>query len=297
MKIIPGSRSLNIAYKISNMIEAELLDTKTETFADGELKIQVEGLVDSTVVIVQSTSPPVNDSLMELLLLADTVKRAGVKDIIAIVPYFGYSRQDKCNYKYSPISASLVIKMIETAGITKIITLDLHSLQLEGIFNIPILNLNTESMFCPIFRDKKNIIFVSPDIGGISRARNYSSLLKTNLAIISKHRNIQNACLMDGVIGEVSDKDCIIVDDMVDSANTLCMASDLLIEKGAKSVEAVVTHAILSGNAAEKISRSSINKIYISDSIYHKNLPNIFKVVPSCKLIGSIIAGSNISHY
>lgn len=286
MKIISGSSNPKLASRISQEIGAKLLDTKIDNFSDSELRVQVSDNIGKDIIIVQSTSTPVNNHLMELLFLADTAKRAGAQNIIAIIPYFGYSRQDRCTYKYGPISASLVIKMLESAGITEIITLDLHSSQLEGMFNVPVTNLSTESIFFPILKNKKNIIAVSPDIGGIQRARNYSSLLGVDLAIINKSRDMNNIPSMSEIIGDVAGKDCIIVDDIVDGANTVCMATELLLKNGAASVRAIITHAVLSGDAITKIENSSLENIYVSDSIYHEKLPDKFTVIPIHELIG-----------
>ena len=288
MQIIPGLSNRQLAMRISQEIGAKLLRVQIDNFSDGELRVQVLDNIGTDVVIVQSTSTPVNDHLVELLLLADTAKRAGAKNIIAIIPYFGYSRQDRFTYKYGPISASLVIKMLEAAGITAVVTLDLHSSQLEGIFNISVTNLSTESIFFPVLETKENIIIVSPDIGGIVRARNYSSLLGVDLAIINKSRDTNNACLMSEIIGNVGTKNCIIVDDIIDGATTICMATEILLEHGAKNVEAIVTHAVLSGDAIAKIENSSLKHIYVSDSIYHKKLPSKFTVLPIHQLVGLV---------
>lgn len=286
MKTISGSSNPKLASRISQEIGSKLLDTKIDNFSDSELRVQVSDNIGKDIIIVQSTSTPVNNHLMELLFLADTAKRAGAQNIIAIIPYFGYSRQDRCTYKYGPISASLVIKMLESAGITEIITLDLHSSQLEGMFNVPVTNLSTESIFFPILKNKKNIIAVSADIGGIQRARNYSSLLGVDLAIINKSRDMNNIPSMSEIIGDVAGKDCIIVDDIVDGANTVCMATELLLKNGAASVRAIITHAVLSGDAITKIENSSLKNIYVSDSIYHEKLPDRFTVIPIHELIG-----------
>lgn len=289
MKIISGLSNPGLAARIAKEIKAELLTAKIDNFNDSELRVQIDGDIGKDIIIVQSTNTPVNDHLMELLLLADTAKRAGATNIIAVIPYFGYSRQDRCTHKNGPISASLVIKMIEAAGITHVVTLDLHSAQLEGVFNIPITNLSTETIFFPISKNKENIIVISPDIGGIARARNYSSLLGTDLVIVNKTRDLNNICSMSEVIGDVTDKNCIIIDDIVDGASTLCMATDLLLQKGAKSVEAIITHAVLSQGAISKIENSKVTKIYITDSIYHQNLPNKFSVLPIHKVISSVL--------
>ena len=289
MKIIAGSSNPQLALKLGSALRLELLDTNLSKFNDGELKIQVHGLIGKEVLLVQSTSSPVNDHLIELLLLADTAKRAGAEKIIAVIPYFGYSRQDRSDYKNGPISASVVIKMIEAAGITEVITLDLHSSQLEGVFNIPIKNLSTSSIFFPIIQDQANNIIVSPDIGGISRAKNYSSLLGTDLAIINKSRDLNSICSMSEIIGDVKDKCCIIVDDIIDGADTVCLATDLLLANGAKSVEAIVTHGVLSGGALAKIQKSALKHLYITDSINNPALPAKISVLPIYELLAAVI--------
>lgn len=271
MKIISGSSNNSLSQRVAKNLGLKLLDTTISRFSDGELKVQVNDNIGDEVAIIQSTSSPVNDHLMELLLLADTAKRAGSKRIVAIVPYFGYSRQDRCTYKYGPISASLVIRMLEASGITEVITFDLHSQQLEGAFNIPVTNLSTESIFFPVLEHMKNIIIVSPDIGGIPRARNYSALMGVDLAIINKSRDQNNQCTMNGIIGEVRGKNCIIVDDIIDGASTICLATELLLASGAVSATAIVTHGVLSGSAVEKINNSKLSHLYISDTIDNKS--------------------------
>ncbi len=289
MKIIAGSSNPQLALKLGAALRLELLDTNLSKFNDGELKIQVHGLIGKEVLLVQSTSAPVNDHLIELLLLADTAKRAGAERIIAVIPYFGYSRQDRSDYKNGPISASVVIKMIEAAGITEVITLDLHSSQLEGLFNIPIKNLSTSSIFFPIIQDQANNIVVSPDIGGISRARNYSSLLGTDLAIINKSRDLNSVCSMSEIIGDVKDKRCIIVDDIIDGADTVCLATELLLANGANSVTAIITHGVLSGDALAKIQKSVLKHLYMSDSINNFTLPDKISVLPAHELLAAAI--------
>lgn len=279
MQIISGSSSLRLAQKISKNKGYKLLTTNIRNFNDGELRVEVQDIASNEVIIVQSTSYPTNDNFMELLLLVDTAKRAGVQSITAVIPYFGYSRQDRCTYKYGPISVSLVAKLLETAGVTKIITLDLHSKQIEGMFNIPIINLDPATIFMPIYNNE-DVVIVSPDIGGIPRARNFSSMFGKNLAIINKSRDSNsNECFMSELIGDVAQKKCIIIDDIVDGASTLCKACDLLKEKGALEIEAYVTHAVLSGDAKSKIMSSEINRIFVSDSIYHESLPEKFVTV------------------
>lgn len=268
MKIISGSSNRRLASILARKLNIELLETRINKFQDGELKVQISGKIGREVIILQSTCTPVNDNLMELLLLADAAKRAGADRITAIIPYFGYSRQNLAFQKNSPISASLVIKMIGNAGITEVITLDLHSSQLEGIFNVPIRNLASVGLFLPKIAKLRDVIIVSPDIGGIPRAKNYSSRLGSNLAIIDKTRSIDTGtCIIEGIIGNVKDKNCVIIDDIVDSGGTLCLAAELLLGQGAKSVEAFITHGVFSGNAISRINNSDLEKLYISDSI------------------------------
>ena len=290
MQIIAGSSNLSLTQRIANEISAEMLNTQINKFSDGEIKVQVHGRIGKDVVLVQSTSNPVNDNLLELLLLADTVKRAGATNIIAIIPYFGYSRQDKCTYKNGPISARLVAKLIESSGINSIITLDLHSSQIEGFFDIPITNFNTASLFLPILEKQDNIIMVSPDIGGVARARNYSELLGVDLAIINKSRDLNNKCTMNGLVGEVKDFHCVIVDDIIDSANTICSATDLLLNQGAFSVSALITHGVLSDNAIEKVEKSGLRSVYISDSINVLNNSQKITIVPVHELLASALS-------
>jgi ribose-phosphate pyrophosphokinase len=288
-QVISGSSNKKLSAEIANFIGSGLLETRIENFSDGELKIQILDKIGPEVIIVQSTSHPANDHLMELLLLADAAKRAGAQEITAVMPYFGYSRQDRHTYKHGPISAGLVAKILEASGVTKIITLDLHSPQLEGIFNIPIINLDSSSLLLPHFKDRDNMMIISPDIGGIARARNFCGPLKLDLAIINKSRDKNNQCSMSEVIGDVNGKGCLIVDDILDSGTTICMAADLLLQKGATKVEAYITHPVLSKGALDKIEQSCLNQIYVSDSIFHRSLPAKFTLLPICELIGKAL--------
>ncbi len=285
MQIISGSSNELLAKRIAKNTGYKLLNTKIGKFSDGELRIEVQDDIEGDVMIVQSMSYPVNDRLLELLLLVDTAKRAGAKNIIGIIPYLAYSRQDRCTYKHGPISASLIIKLLEAAGLTKIITLDLHSKQLEAAFNIPIINIDPINIFLPFYKDKQNIAVVSPDIGAIARASSFSSLLGKDLVIIDKIRDANNECFMGEIVGNVKNKKCIIVDDIVDSGSTLCMAANLLKENGAANIDAYITHLVLSGDSKEKITSSPIDQIFISDSIYHSCLPDKFVTIFIDKLI------------
>jgi ribose-phosphate pyrophosphokinase len=289
MQIISGSSNQELAKQIASDNGYKLLCTKIENFANGELKVQILDKVGQDVAIIQSTNAPTNDHLIELLLLIDAAKCAGAKNIIAVVPYFGYSRQDKASYEDGPIALNLIFKMIEAAGATKIITLDFHSnLAVRGC-NIPIENLSTESIFLPELQNMENIIVVSPDAGGVERARKYSSLLSCNFAVIEKIRDENNSPVAKKIVGDVKGKNCIIIDDIVDSGNSLCVAAELLLKQGAENIQAIVTHALLSGRAAQKIMDSAIKTIYISDSVRQNNLSVKFKIVASHKLLSSIL--------
>jgi ribose-phosphate pyrophosphokinase len=227
---------------------------------------------------------------MELLLLVDAAKHAGAYRIIAVVPYFGYSRQDRPSYNYGPISARLVATLLEAAGIDRIITVDLHSKQLEGFFKIGVQNLAATDLFTPFFKDMKNSIVVSPDVGGLIRSRQLAESLDTNLAVINKRRDKQNVCYMSEVIGEVAGKHCVLIDDIVDTASTLCQAAELLIKKGALSVEACVTHPVLSADAVERIEASAIKRIFVTNSIPTATLPAKFYVIQIEELLKDAIA-------
>lgn len=285
MQIIPGSSNYKLAEEIAAKSGYDLLKPTITTFADGELKIQIEDEISSKVVIVQSTCRPANDHLLELIFIADTARRAGAKEIIAVIPYFGYSRQDRCTHKHGPISSSAVIKMIEVAGVTKVITIDLHSAQLEGMFSVPVVNIEPLELFTEQITNNQDTVIISPDIGGINRARAISMHLGLDLAIINKSRDSNNNVNMQEILGNVSGKSCILIDDIVDSAGTLCKAAELLSDNDAKDVQAMVSHGVLSGDAIEKIEKSSISKIFVSDSIFHANLTGKFFKVPIAKMI------------
>lgn len=280
MKILSGRSHKNLTKRLAEFLKIQYVETHIEVFNDQELRIQVtDSLYEEDVVIVQSTSKPANDHLMELLLLIDTAKRAGAKRIIAVMPYFGYSRQDRPSYNYGPISASLIANLLTITGIDHLITIDLHSKQTEGFFRIGVQNLESIDLFTPFFKDFKQHIIVSPDIGGIIRARKYSKQFNLDLAIINKSRDHNRTCHMSEIVGNIKDKHCIIIDDIADTAGTLCDASDMLMKKGALSVKAFVTHAVLSDVAIERIEESAIEKIYITDSILHNNLTSKFHII------------------
>ena len=286
MIIIGGNSHPALARQVANQLGCECIIAHTNRFADQELNIQLyKDLCDEDVIILQSTTNPANEYLMELFLLADTAKRSGCNSITAVIPYFGYSRQDRPSYEYGPISASLVARLIETSGIDKVVTVDMHSKQSEGFFKIGVKNIDPTDLFIPVLQKNSNYITISPDIGGLPRARMLASKLGTDLAIINKKRNPQGQCMMSDVIGNVIGKDCIIIDDIVDTGGTLCKAAKLLMQNGARSVSACITHAVFSNDCLERIGQARFAELFVSDTIYHQNLPSFIKVVQISELL------------
>ena len=287
MIVISGSNSYLLAKSIAKKLSLICIKADVKRFEDQELCVHInESLYEKDVVIVQSTSKPANDHLMELLLLVDTARRAGARRIIAVIPYFGYSRQDRSSSDaHAPISASLVATLLEAAGVNRVITLDLHSKRTEGFFKIGVKNLDILELFTPLFKNLKNQIIISPDVGGVTRAQKFSEYFSCELAVINKHRKSSGECIMTEVIGDVRNKDCIIIDDIIDSANTICKAAELLMDKGALSVTACVTHAVLSKNAIKLVEDSSIGKLYVTDSIAHSELSSKINIIPISNLL------------
>lgn len=284
MIIIAGSSHPQLAKSIATQLNIPFIQANTKRFEDQELRIQVDGsLYEEDIVIIQSTSKPANDHLMELLLLADTVKRAGARRVITAIPYFGYSRQDRPSYKYGPLSASLVATLIESAGVTRVLTLDLHSRQTEGFFKVGVHNLSPLSLYSPLFPNaqQEGYIVVSPDVGGLLRAQELSQALDVDLAVINKSRPHHGECEMSEVIGKVAGKKCILIDDIIDTGGTLCKAASLLMEKGALSVTACVSHAVLSKNCITSIETSPIDILYVTNSINQDTLPKNSRVIPA----------------
>jgi ribose-phosphate pyrophosphokinase len=291
MIVIAGGSHPNLAAQLAAKLRCEYVFADTQKFADQELKVYIEAnLCHKEVIIVQSTSQPANDNLMELLLIADTAKRAGCGMIKAVIPYFGYGRQDKPSYVYGPISASLVARLIETSGINQAVTIDIHSKQAEGFFKIDIQNLNSVDIFISKFKDIENPIVVSPDVGGLSRAKLFAEKLESDVAIINKNRNASGECFVSSVIGEVKGKNCIIVDDIVDTGSTLYKSANLLIGKGANSVSACITHAVLSNNSVKQIEQLGLSRFLITDTIHHEYLPSFIEVLPINEFLANALS-------
>jgi ribose-phosphate pyrophosphokinase len=280
VKILSTTNSVDLAKKIANRILCEYINTDVTRFNDLELRIQIEKNLNSEeAVIISSISSPANDHLMELLLIADAAKNAHAFKITAIITYFGYGRQDRISYNYSPISAKLVAGLIEAAGIDKIITLDLHSTSISDFFNIEHYNITSLPLFIDDIKKIPNCMIISPDEGGIFRAQEYASKLNLDLAYIDKIRDENNICHMNNISQNVINKNCVIIDDIIDSASTICKASQLLMQKGATSVCAYITHGVLSKDAIKKIEDSSLTKITITNSIVNNITSNKFQIL------------------
>ncbi len=271
MKIFSGNSNLPFAQSVANYMDTALSKCSVRRFADNEIFVEVQETVrGQDVFIIQPTSSPVNDNLMELLIMLDTFRRSSARRITAVVPYFGYARQDRRSAPRTPISAKLVANLITSAGASRVVTMDLHAGQIQGFFDIPVDNL----MAAPVmvkdimyhFRDKTPMI-VSPDVGGVVRARAIAKRLHADLAIIDKRRERAGVSEVMNIIGDVAGQDCILVDDIVDSAGTLCNAAVALTNAGAKSVHAYVTHGVLSGEAVKRVTDSPLESLVITDTI------------------------------
>ena len=283
MKILSGTSNLSLSRSIARQLKLKLVNTNIKNFADGEVYVEInENIRGNSVFVIQSTSTPANDNLMELLLCIDALRRSSAKNITAVIPYFGYARQDRKVVPRTSISAKLVSNLITNAGASRIVTVDLHSGQIQGFFDIPVDNLFTTPLFTRYIKKNlknKNLICVSPDVGGVQRTRGLATKINVDLAIIDKRRLQPGKSQVMRIIGNVQNKECIIVDDIIDSGGTIVNAVDALIREGAKSVYVFVTHAVLSGEAINKIKKSKINKLIITDSIDNtKKIKNVSKI-------------------
>lgn len=308
IRIFTANSNPDVAAQIAQELGLPMGSSKVETFSDGEISVSInESVRGSDVFVVQSTSEPVNNNLMELLIMIDAFKRASAGRITAVVPYFGYARQDRKAKARDPISAKLVADLITTAGADRLLSMDLHCAQIQGFFNIPVDHLLGVPVLAPYFADKfgignKDVIVVSPDLGSVTRARNFANKLDAPIAIVDKRRQRANVCEVMNIIGDVKDKTVILVDDMVDTAGTLCNAAAALIEKGgAKEVYACATHGVLSGPAIERIKNSVIKELVLLDTIAlpeEKRIDNItmLPIAPVfAKAIERIYADESIS--
>ncbi|MDR1511669.1 MAG: ribose-phosphate pyrophosphokinase [Endomicrobium sp.] len=270
-KIISGNASTELAGQIASELGVELSEVRVGRFNDGEIQVKiVENVRGKCCYVVQSTSTPVNENLMELLIISDALKRASAKRIIAVVPYYGYGRQDRKSEPRVPITARLVANLFATAGITRVLTMDLHAGQIQGFFDIPVDHLYGRSVLLNYFKLKelKDVVIVSPDAGGVERARSFAKHFNADLAIIDKRRPRPNEASIMNIIGEVKNKTNIILDDLVDTAETLTKVAEAVKMKGALNVFAAATHGILSGDAKKKIQDSCIEKLVITNSVH-----------------------------
>lgn len=273
LKIFSGSSNQPLANKIVNKLKIEPGKVELGRFSDGEIRVELmEPVRGQDLYLIQSTCAPTNDNLMELLVMADACRRSNAHKVIAVVPYFGYSRQDRRpDYSRVSITSRLVADMIDAAGIDYMVTVDLHAAQIQGFFNIPTLNVTASPVLTGDIWKRyggKNMIVVSPDVGGVARARAIAKQLdNADLAIIDKRRPKANVSQVMNVIGDVAGKDCVLVDDMIDTAGTLCKAAAALKEKGANKVVAYATHAVFSGAACDNIHMSELDEVVVTDTI------------------------------
>ena len=296
MKLLTGNSNKVLSKNIAKYLKSKLVNSSIKKFSDGELYVEInENIRGNSIFIIQSISSPANDNLMELLLCIDALKRSSAKHITAVIPYFGYARQDRKVVPRTSISAKLVSNLITKAGADRVVTVDLHAGQIQGFFDIPVDNLFATPIFARHVRKKiksDKIICVAPDVGGTERARALGKLLNVGLAIVDKRRPKPGQSQVMNVIGDVKGKTCIIVDDIIDSGGTIVNAAKALKEKGAKEVYVYITHGVLSGEAVKKIKNSVIKKLVITDTIDNgektKNVKNI-EVLPISGLMGEAI--------
>jgi ribose-phosphate pyrophosphokinase len=270
LKILTGTSTPVLAAAICDHLGCTLLPAKVGTFSDGEIRVEIGANVrGSDIFVVQSTSYPVNFNLMELSLMLDALKRASAQRVTAVVPYYGYARQDRKVAPRAPISAKLVADFLTVAGMNRLLTIDLHAGQIQGFFNLPVDNLFSAPIMAEYFKEfqGQNLCVVSPDAGGVERARSFAKRLGATLAIIDKRRDAPNQAQAMHVIGDVKDKLCVVLDDMIDTAGTICQAGTVLLDNGAREVMAAATHPVLSGPAIERLDASPFSQIVTTNAI------------------------------
>ena len=271
LKLFTGTSNRELAREVAVYLNLDLGDTTVSTFSDGEIMVRLnENARGSDAFVIQSTCTPVNDNIMQLLLIVDALKRASAERITAVIPYYGYARQDRKVQPRVPISAKMVADLITVVGTNRVLTVDLHAGQIQGFFNIPVDNLYAAPVLVDYIKKKyvsDNLVIVSPDAGGVERARAFAKRLNCSIAIIDKRREKANECEVMNVIGDVVNKDTLLLDDMVDTAGTMAQAAQALIEQGAKRVSAACTHAVLSGTAIERINNSAMEELIVTNTI------------------------------
>ncbi|AOH51873.1 TPA: ribose-phosphate pyrophosphokinase [Campylobacter jejuni] len=291
-KIFSGSANVEFARQVSKYLSLPLSDSGVKRFSDGEISVQIdESVRGKDVFIIQSTCAPTNDNLMELLILTDALRRSSANSITAIIPYFGYARQDRKANPRVPITAKLVANLIQASGIDRVATIDLHAGQIQGFFDIPVDNLYGSIVFNDYIKAKhfKNAIIGSPDIGGVARARSVAKHLGLDIVIVDKRREKANESEVMNIIGDVKDKEVILVDDIIDTAGTIVKAAEALKEKGAKSVMACCTHAVLSGKAYERIASGVLDELVVTDTIPLKEQLANIKVLSVAPVFAEVI--------
>lgn len=291
VKIFACTQSTELAGKIARAYGIELGNVIFSRFSDGEFQPSFEESVRGARVFIIGSTHPTSENLMEMLLMIDAAKRASAKHITAVMPYFGWARQDRKDKPRVPIAAKLVANLLETAGATRVITMDLHADQIQGFFEIPVDHLYASTIFVPYIKslNLENLCVASPDMGGSKRAHSYAKFLNSDVVICYKQRKKANVIEKMELIGDVEGKNVVLVDDMVDTAGTLVKASEIMKEKGAVSVRAICTHAILSGNAVEKIENSPMEELIVTDSIPHSSLPKKIHVLSCDKLFADVM--------
>lgn len=303
-KLISGNANRELAKSVARRMSMHrgtslnLVDARVERFNDAEIFVEVyENVRGEDMFIIQPTSNPANDNLMELLIIADAMRRSSAARITAVIPYFGYARQDRRSKARTPITAKLVANMIVEAGVERVLTLDLHATQIQGFFDIPVDNLYASPIFAldvkHQFKDRMDeIMVVSPDVGGVARARDLAQRIGAPLSIVDKRRGKPGEVAEMTVIGDVKDKVCLIIDDIVDTAGTLCKAASVLVENGAKEVHSYITHGVLSGPAVERVTNSVMKNLVITDTIAPtdavKSAPNI-RILPTAPIFAQAI--------
>jgi ribose-phosphate pyrophosphokinase len=271
MKVLAGTSNSRLCKDVARQLKLKLVNSNIKRFADGEVYIEInENIRGNSIFVVQSTSNPANDNLMELLICIDALRRSSAKNITAVIPYFGYARQDRKVVPRTAISAKLVSNLITNAGANRILSVDLHAGQIQGFFDIPVDNLFATPIFARHIKKKlslNNLVCVAPDVGGVERTRALSRKINVGIAIIDKRRPAQGKSEVMNIVGNVKNKTCVIVDDIIDSGGTIVNAAKALKDKGAKEVHVYITHAVLSGLAVEKIEKSNIKKLVTTDTI------------------------------
>jgi len=308
VKIFSGNSNLELAKGISEELGISLGKCKVKRFSDGEINVEIhESVRGDNIFLIQSTCYPANENLMELLIMVDALKRASAYSITAVIPYYGYARQDRKVAPRAPISAKLVANLLQTAGINRMVTIDLHAGQIQGFFDIPVDNLYAQPVMLDYIREKNdiddsNIVIVSPDAGGVERALSYAKKLNAGMAIIDKRRDKPNQSKVYNVVGDVKGKNALIIDDIVDTAGSLTNAVNVLLEKGAKEVFACITHPVLSGPAIERIENSNIKELIVTNTIpLNENAKDCskIKVLSVASLLAEVIrriySGSSVS--